>query len=402
MLRKALAFALAIGLACTAGLSVGATTRAPDGSSGGSGAKIEAILNAWQIMPSAQGRDVAAWRDMMRIQLKMASPATLDSLYSMQPPRDAQLASQQFVGFMNVLGADIAQRLNAQKEAQRAKSIQSVRAAADGGASGESGARSTDLISPQFLGEVGVDQVFQPITPCRVVDTRNVGGVYGNFATRNWYYYTVIGTWNWFTTQGGVFGPASTACPETFFTYSPSAAVATITVTGQGGAGNLIAWGGENPVASASTMSYPASGDTSSLATIPWGGRSGTGAGGTVLDFAVKVNAPTTTHVVVDIVGYYTQPEATALDCINRVTTDTAVPPGNFNVFPPACSAGYTATGGGCRTPSFNVATWAIPAALFTTTDNSTAVSLSCSGTNITAGNISVNAMVRCCRVPGR
>ena len=290
MQRKVRAIALALGFACTVGMSVAATT-VPSGSSGGSEAKIEAILNAWQIMPSSQGVDVAAWRDMMRIQLKMASPSMLDSLHSMEAPRDAQVASQQFVGFTNMLGADIAQRLNAQKELLRAKK------------------------GIQALGDVGIDQTFVPITPCRVVDTRNVGGAYGGFATRNWYYFTVVGAWNWFTSQGGVFGPASTACPDTFFTYAPSAAVATITVTGQGGPGNLIAWGGENPVASASTMSYPASGDTSSLATIPWGGRTGTGAGGGVLDFAVKVNAASATHVVVDIVGYYTQPAATALQC---------------------------------------------------------------------------------------
>jgi hypothetical protein len=386
MQRKALFFALMMGVAFTANVAVAqvrsaeASTIAP-----ASAAKIEAILNRWQIVPSSQGTDVAAWRDMMSIQLKQVSPATLDKLNAMDAPIDAQIASQQYAGFVGVLGADIGQRLATQRN--------QTKAIAAASASSESGGHRTAMA----LGDVGVDQTFNPITPCRVVDTRNVGGAYGNFATRNWYYYTVLGGWNWFTSQGGVFGAASSACPGTFFTYSPSAAVATITVTGQGGPGNLIAWGGANPVASASTMSYPASGDTSSLATIPWGGRSGAGAGGNVLDFAVKVNAATSTQVVVDIVGYYTQPQATALDCVVVYDPTLVMVPAGSDVCanPPACPVGYSQT-----------------AALF---DNSGFGGLVASQMNVAQGGLNICGRnttgagtpgyfpgAACCRVPGR
>jgi hypothetical protein len=186
-------------------------------------------------------------------------------------------------------------------------------------------------------------------------------------------------------------------CPGTFITgFVPSAAVATITVTGQGGNGNLIVWQGTSPVASASTMSYPASGDTSSLATIPEGGRAGTGPGGAVQDFGVFVNAFTATNVVVDIVGYYTQPAATALDCVTtaeniatmNVSTGVANP-GFFNsVTAPACGAGYTETATYCRGGFVN--DWIAVVGSFGT----------CYG-NTNDNTHTISASKRCCRVPG-
>jgi hypothetical protein len=350
-------------------------------------AKIEEILQAWQMVPSRQGADVAAWKEMMRIQLRMASTDTVNKLYGMSAPADAQIAQQLYVGFIKTLGADIAQRLNAKQAETNA-----ARAAAG------------DRVTEKALGDPTVDQTFIPITPCRVVDTRNVGGAYGNFSARNWFFYTNDPSWNWFVQQGGLFGAASSTCPGTFFTtYTPSAAVATITVVGQGGRGNITAWGGESPLAGASAMSYSATGDTSTLATIPWGGRTGTGPAGPVKDFAVFVNAPTATHVVVDIVGYYTEPQATALDCVSTFAEQLGVAAGaTFNFEIPNCPAGYSLTGAGCRNSLHESTNVIFSINGLYQANNSSAIDAFCSGRNTGGVATNIQGTGRCCRTPGR
>ena len=311
---KTMQVALLIGIAALA-TEVIAAPQAMDAHA----SKINAILDRWQAVEANKGGDVALWRDMMNIQLKQVSPSTLDRLLALNTGPNANTMGEFYQSFIYTLGADIALRLQAQKAPAKAVT-QSVGIQSAGEATAQRG--SAGRVHPDALGSVGFDQTFTPITPCRVVDTRNVGGTIGAFATRNFFYYTTSGSTNWNTIQGGVNGAASTVCPGTVISgYVPSAAVATITVTGQGGAGNLIVWQGTSPVASASTMSYFASGDIASLAVIPEGGRSGTGPGGAVQDFGVFVNAFTATNVVVDIVGYYTQPAATALDCTTATGT---------------------------------------------------------------------------------
>jgi hypothetical protein len=223
--------------------------------------------------------------------------------------------------------------------------------------------------------------------------------VYGKFTSRNWYFYTTTNNWDWFPIQGGVYGAGVNACPETLISGStPGAAVLTITVVGQGGAGNLIVWGGEDPVASASTMSYPALGDTSTLATIPWGGRTGNGAGGSVKDFGVMVNAPTTTHVVVDVVGYFMEPQPTPLQCIagtdgvaNVDTTNR-----NYNVAAGACPTGYTLTSVSCQASGDF---FALKQSGFGVYASGGA---NCFGRYDGAATATVTAQPWCCRLPGR
>jgi hypothetical protein len=388
MQRGIVALSLAIAIGCISNVAVAATvvesSVTPPASKE---TKIEEILQAWQMVPSRQGTDVAAWKDMMRIQLRMASTDTVNKLYGMSAPADPQIAQQQYVGFIKALGADIAQRLKAKQAETNA-----ARAAAG------------ERVTEKALGDPTVDQTFIPITPCRVVDTRNVGGPYGNFSARNWFFYTTDPSWNWFVQQGGVFGAASTACPGTFFTtYTPSAAVATITVVQQGGRGNLIAWGGESPVASASAMSYNSTGDTSTLATVPWGGRTGTGPAGPVKDFAVFVNAPTATHVVVDIVGYYTEPQATALDCVSTFAQQLGVTAGStFEFAIPSCPAGYALTGAGCQNTLFASSLIVFAVNGLHQADASAPVLARCSGSHEGGITTNINGSARCCRTPGR
>ena len=301
--------------------------------------------------------------------------------------------------FIDTLGSDILLRLEtvkgqgtkALKPATSAQQTENLRGAVPG--------PSADGVMPKTLGSTTNDQVFTPITPCRVVDTRNLGGPIGPFATRNFFYFTSAASTNWNSLQGGVNGAAGTVCPGTVLSgFLPSSAVATITVTGQGGSGNLIVWQGTNPLASASTMSYPASGDTSSLATIPAGGRSGTGPGGTVEDFGVFVNAFTGTNVVVDIVGYYSAPAATALDQTIVVGTPDTCTNGNACAASAICTAGYTVTGGGFQNGGFaanNDVVYSGPNTF------SGATGWLCQSQNASGSTQTLTCVAICARVPG-
>ena len=104
-------------------------------------------------------------------------------------------------------------------------------------------------------------------------------------------------------------------------------------------------------------------------------------------------------HYVVDVVGYFIPNQATALQCENTAFTQSVSAGSNFDIPIPGCPAGYTITGAGCATGGFNQADWAV-----TGLDrvSSTQMLAFCSGTNKTAGTITVRGTAQCCRVPGR
>ena len=356
--------------------------------------KVMTLLDRWQQVATPQGSESAVWRDMMRIQLEQVSPATLDRLLAIGAGAKRQSLGEFYGTFINTIGSDIQARLGAQKgQTQKAPESAAIQQPTESVPTVVAG------VSPKALGSTSSDQVFTPITPCRVVDTRNLGGPIGPFATRNFFYFTSSASTNWTLIQGGVNGAAGTVCPGTVLSgFLPSSAVATITVTGQGGSGNLIVWQGTNPLASASTMSYPASGDTSSLATIPAGGRSGTGPGGTVEDFGVFVNAFTGTNVVVDIVGYYSAPAATALVCSQTAKTTVSIATAgviNFNVAA-TCPVGTTEVTLNCRgESSFGGTEW------LQVGQRQSGASGDCQGLNASGITQNYTGTRTCCGVPG-
>ncbi len=148
-------------------------------------------------------------------------------------------------------------------------------------------------------------------------------------------------------------------------------------------------------------MSYFASGDIASLAVIPEGGRSGTGPGGAVQDFGVFVNAFTATNVVVDIVGYYTQPAATALQCTYPTNASTAmvVASGDsFQVSVPACPTGYARTGSGCYSQNKPSQVRLLESSVNNSSD---CVWQNLLGFDLNALLFGFAAESACCRVPG-
>jgi hypothetical protein len=230
---------------------------------------------------------------------------------------------------------------------------------------------------PNVLGDVLDDLVYTPITPCRIVDTRfAVAGAIAGGTTR---LFDVDGAS--FTPQGG--NAAGCGIP-----FGVARAVTmTIVAINPSSAGHLTAWGlGGMPTSA--VLNYKAGdilANTAIIPVVPGGGN----------DFSIFSLA--TSHVVVDVLGYYAAPEATPLDCTNSLSGFVAAAVNTWTAVDAACPAGYTVTGGGHFTNEGSLGypgVWllSIPAGngWRTWVDNQT------------NGPRNIQTWARCCRVPGR
>src|SRR5437773_4938685 len=271
-----IAFALTV--AAASGVALGADWRNVEApASADRTMLISEILNRFEPSAVEAGAHSPAWREMFATQLKAMDSSTLRSLdlLRLRTSADAKAAYAQFT------------------EAVRGAEMQLYQTTYSGKA-------------PLKLGSTTTDQVFIPIAPCRIVDTRNVGGMIAAGTTRNFYFYASNSSFDW-STQGGAAGAASSTCPGTINPNggAPSAAVVTVTVVSPSAAGNWIIWGGANPIPTISALNWNAGDIDANTTIIPGGGRSSSGPGGPVKDFAVAYNGPSgSAHFVADVVGY--------------------------------------------------------------------------------------------------
>lgn len=230
------------------------------------------------------------------------------------------------------------------------------------------------------LGDPGGDLVFVPIAPCRVFDTRVVGGPIGNGAARD---FDITDVAN-YSVQGG----ASGNCSGLGAAGSFAAVAINLTVVSPAGAGfiTVYPWNTSRPLAA--TVLYAAGAVVGNLSIVR-------------LDQTAAANEMTiysfaSTDVVADVVGYFIAPQPTALECVQTFASTSRTAGQTFNMQIPACPSGYTLTGAGCRTPGYNDASWAING-LF---GSASLIDAFCSGLTNTATTIEGTG--QCCRVPGR
>ena len=233
------------------------------------------------------------------------------------------------------------------------------------------------------LGGLSGDLVYTPIQPCRIVDTRNVpvGPIAAN-GTRS---FKAVNSAN-FTTQGG----SATNCGTLGLSASAVALNITAVTPSIAGYATVFPFGTSQPLASSVNYTAGAVVNNAIVTQIPNPLQAS--------DFTVYSYA--SSHYVIDIVGYFAPPVATALECTDTFTSQTvtaAVP--TFDIQIPNCPAGYTITGAGCRTAGFNDADWSINGLY---KHPSLGMLGFCSGINKTTGSITVEGTNRCCRVPGR
>jgi hypothetical protein len=231
--------------------------------------------------------------------------------------------------------------------------------------------------APNALGESFRDLVYTPVTPCRIVDTRTAlaGALAG-------------GVVRLFDADGGSFtdqGGSSTGCGIPLGVAQ--AVTMTIVAVHPAGPGHLTAWGlTAQPLSS--VLNYAGNdviADTAIIPVVPGGGE----------DFALVSLA--TTHVVVDVLGYFAAPSATRLDCATVQSEVTAVPINELTAVDALCGPGRTATGGG-----YDVAEATIAFPDLFVTSGPLANGWRAVVENHTLGPRNLQTFARCCRVPGR
>jgi hypothetical protein len=231
---------------------------------------------------------------------------------------------------------------------------------------------------PNSLGQNFQDLVYTPIAPCRIVDTRRAAegalaaGVARTFEVDSG---NLLG-------QGG--SPVGCGIPLAV----AQAVEMTIIAVEPAGPGYLTAWGlGAQPATS--VLNYAGGdvvADTAIVPVVPGGGP----------DFSLSSRA--TTHVVVDVLGYFAAANATALDCINVTSGSVLVPPEQPTNIDVTCPAGRTATAGG---QVVNEIPFGFPGLFL----NSHPIGLDGWRTaveNHTGGTRDIIGFAKCCRVPGR
>ena len=169
-------------------------------------------------------------------------------------------------------------------------------------------------------GGVAEHNVFHPVVPCRIVDTRNSGGIMTPGTSRDFRTIAVE-----YFTQGG----ANSNCGTTGVGRI-SAIHVNITTTQAVGGGWLQAYPYGASVPNASVSNYSAGDDEANALTIPI-------SYGSFNDFTIR-NEAGSTHVIIDIMGYE-QPEiwadvngSGAIVLGSRYSSSTKLGPGLYEV----------------------------------------------------------------------
>jgi hypothetical protein len=243
--------------------------------------------------------------------------------------------------------------------------------------------RTTPAVSLKTLGDIAGDLVYVPVTPCRIFDTRVAGGVITGTTVRN-FDVTAVSDYSF---QGG----DASNCGGTGSSGSFAAAAINFTVVNSLGSGYLVAYPFLGTQPFSATMVFGPNDLISNLAIV----RLDQGASANEM----SVYTSTTTHLVGDIVGYFINPQATQLDCVEVSSAGVDIAAGGTGSQSTAsCPTGYEITGGGCSSSTFDGKI--VTSRSF---DNSpTSQSHFCAFRNQGSGTANFVAYGRCCRVPGR
>ncbi len=234
------------------------------------------------------------------------------------------------------------------------------------------------------LGSAASDLVFTPITPCRLLDTRSAtvpaATPIAAYATRNFLVWDQTN----FASQGGSL---NSNCGLAASSNTAALAVNFTVVTPITG-GYITAFPSDVVRPVAATVNFEAGSVRGNSAIVKIAQSSST---------ALSIYTTSQTHVVADVVGYYSKPvSAGSLDC-ESPSGPVLVLANTSGLATKQCSAGYTLTGGGCDDYSFDSSLVVIKTSPML--DNS---GWFCRWENRTATDVTAFVRPRCCRIPGR
>jgi hypothetical protein len=236
-----------------------------------------------------------------------------------------------------------------------------------------------DALATKVFGSTTNDLVFTPITPCRILDTRNTaaGAIAANSA-RN---FNAVGSD--YAAQGGIAGSCEPisgvgAVAMSVTAVAPSAA----------GYATLYPVGSVRPLAA--HVNYAAGEIVNNAAITRISTDPVIGTGFVIYSFAQS-------HYVVDVVGYFSSPQATALDCIN-IENRVSLASGETVVRNMMCGSGFTVVSGGAIPPPGIDASQVVLRYSSFSPPNNWASAM----TNNSSVSGTFTFHTRCCRVPGR
>ncbi len=233
-------------------------------------------------------------------------------------------------------------------------------------------------IATKALGDPDKDLVYVPVTPCRILDTRVVGGPIPANSFRDFDLTDVVR----YAPQGGDTSNCNVGDKGSF-----AAAALNITVVSPTTGGYITAFPYLASQPTAATINYVAGDIRNALAIVRLDQTPATH------EFSVYSFAQT--HLVADIVGYFREPEATALECTTLVSPVFNSTGGTIaTITSPSCPAGYTAVSGGCRSENIS-GLWAYNVSGYTTESEHVCQFYNAGGTR------PLTSRVRCCRTAG-
>ena len=278
--------------------------------------------------------------------------------------------------------------------ASQAESYAEVAAALFGTWTGPDVTSLEDGQSPEdmLFGENFRDLVFNPLTPCRIIDTRfTAAGRIGPSSGRQFQ----VNLAN-FNSQGGFGGQCGVPLG-----VEPAAVAINVTSTGQLGPGNIRVINTGGGVPNVSLLNYTPGTNLANAAIV----RSSIVAGDDIFIFATSA-----THVVVDIMGWFGAPLRTAVDNLTLNTGQNVANNTNYSIFSPICPVGWRLTGGGFVENVFSTAVSVVAARPVRNTDitqnsgagTNQANRYVCQGRNQSGGTHLVVCYSICARTPGR
>ena len=244
-------------------------------------------------------------------------------------------------------------------------------------------AKSVAEIGAKALGSTTTDLVYTPVVPCRILDTRVVGGPIAAGGTRS-FLAVAANAGTDFTSQGG----SNTNCNVAAVSAGAVAINVTAVTPTSGGYATVYPYGTSAPLAASLNYRVNTVVNNTVIVAVP--------NPLTIRDFTIFTFAQA--DYVADIVGYFSPPEATALDCVNTVVSTFTISSNSTNFFNnPTCPAGYKPSTPYCWTAASGVYH---QGSGFNANNPSGATF--CAWQNTTGANQTVFGGNVCCRVPGR
>ena len=229
------------------------------------------------------------------------------------------------------------------------------------------------LVTVKTLGSPSEDLVYTMVNPCRIADTRVAGGRLSAGVVRS------------FNSSGANFTAQGGANSDCAMPSDASAVIVNVTAVLADGPGFLTLFPFNTTRPTASSLNYKGADIVANEVVVKQ-------TLGQPSDFSVYSLAGT--DVVIDVVGYFMAPEATALACVNE-TQSITLPANSTGTGTASCPTGYTVSGGGCNSNVNSNAGGVIDS-------YPSGNGWFCRLGNTTASASNGTTYARCCRVPGR